>query len=82
MTPPPQLPSRKTLIDFSAEVARRHRVPGHVVRRLMRLCARYRTGEDSGDALQSLHDEIVNTLPRAEFIFATTEVYVDGVLVP
>ena len=80
MTPP--LPSRKTLIDFAAEVARRHRVPGHVVRRLMRLCARYREEKDDGAALQSLHDEIVNMLPRAEFTFTTTEVYVDGVLVP
>lgn len=76
------LPSRKTLIDFSAEVAARHRVRGPVIRRFLRLVERYRKGIDDGDALTSLHSAICGTLPRAEITFAGTEVYVDGHPVP
>jgi hypothetical protein len=82
MNPPPQLPSRRTLIDFAAYVACHHKVEGPKVRRLMRLVERYRKGIDDGPALADLHAAIHETLPRGNFTFAGPDVYVDGHLIP
>jgi hypothetical protein len=76
------LPPRRALIDFAAEVAARHRVRGPAVRRFLRLIDRYRKGIDEGPALHSLHSAIAATLPRAEITFAGAEVFVDGHPVP
>lgn len=82
MTATPTMASRKELIDFSAGTACRHRVPGTVIRRLMRLVERYRKGKDTGPALVQLEDDIVATIPHALFSFHDNEVFVDGWRVP
>ena len=80
--PNPTMASRKELVDFAAGTACRHRVPGTVIRRLMRLVERWRKGKDSGLALTKLEDDIVATIPHALFSFHDGEVYVDGFRVP
>mgnify|MGYP003558369736 FL=1 len=80
--PTPTMASRKVLIDFAAGTACRHRVPGTVIRRLMRLVERWRKGKDSGPDLTQLEDDIVATIPHALFSFHDNEVYVDGFKVP
>lgn len=80
--PTPTMSSRKELVDFAAGTACRHRVPGTVIRRLMRLVERWRKGKDSGMALTQLEDDIVATIPHALFSFRDNGVFVDGYRVP
>ena len=83
MTAPiPTMTSRKELVDFAAGTACRHRVPGTVIRRLMRLVERWRKGKDSGMALTKLEDDICATIPHGLFSFHDGEVYVDGFRCP
>ena len=74
--------SRKELIDFAAGTACRHRVPGTVIRRLMRLVERWRKGKGSGLAPTQLGDDIVATIPHGLFSFHDNEVFLDGYRVP